>query len=267
MDRSTGIAVAGGLAAGLIAGLFGVGGGVLLVPVLVLLLGRDQHVAHATSLVAVTLAAAAGAARFGFDGAIAWPGAVAMGIGAVGGARIGAHVMDRVPAARLRQVFAALLVLLSLRFLLSGGGASGVDGAVPDLHAGLVAAHLAVGVLGGIVSASLGVGGGVINVPALTLLFGYGQHVAEGTSLAVIVPAALAGAISHARNGYTEWRLGLALGVSAVVGAVGGASVALGLDAAVLTRLFGSLLAVVALLLVRQEARTVHESANNNLQA
>lgn len=260
VSRSGVVAIGGGLGAGLIAGLFGVGGGVLLVPVLVLVLGRDQHVAHATSLVAVTLAATAGAVRFGFEGAIAWPGAAAMGLGAVIGAQGGAALMTRVPAARLRQIFAALLVLLAVRFLVSGAGPTGVDDAVPRLDVLLMSLHFLAGVVGGIVSALLGVGGGVINVPALTLLFGYGQHVAEGTSLAVIAPAALAGAISHSRDGYTDWRLGLLLGTSAVVGAVAGASVALGLDALVLTRMFGSLLAVMAILVVRSEANTARQA-------
>ena len=86
-------AVGGGLVAGSAAGLFGVGGGVLLVPLLVLVLKRSQHVAHATSLVAITLAAVAGAGRFALDGSVAWAGGLAVAVGAVVGARLGARLL------------------------------------------------------------------------------------------------------------------------------------------------------------------------------
>jgi uncharacterized membrane protein YfcA len=246
------VAIAGGLAAGLVAGLFGVGGGILLVPVLVLLLKRSQHVAHATSLVAVTLAALSGVTRFGLDGAVAVPGAVALAVGAVAGARLGAAFFPRVTDTTLRRLFAVVLLVLAVRFLLTGGSDGGTAGtSVPDLSVWLIALHVVGGVAAGIVSSMLGVGGGVIMVPLLALGFGYGQHIAEGTSLAVIVPTALTGAWAHHRNGYTDWRLGLQIGIAAVVGAAVGASVALGLAPATLARLFGVLQAVVAVLMFR----------------
>lgn len=244
--------VLGGLAAGLVAGLFGVGGGVLLVPLLVLVLRRPQHVSHATSLVAVTLAATAGASRFLLDGAVAGAGALGLAAGAVVGARLGGRFLPKLSDTGLRRLFGGVLAVLAIRFLLVGasGEAAAAGDFVPDLTMGILALHALGGLLAGVTSSVLGVGGGVIMVPLLVLGFGYGQHIAEGTSLAVIIPTALTGAISHHRHGYTDWSLGLRLGGASVVGSLVGASVALSLSPVTLGRTFGALQLGVAALMI-----------------
>jgi len=249
-----GIVIAAGLAAGMIAGLLGVGGGILLVPVLALVLRRPQHVAHATSLVAVTMAALAGSARFAVDGAVAWPGAAVLAVGAILGAWLGAALLPRMSESGLRRAFGGVVLLLALRFLVFGG--SGGEGATdglfrPDLDPGLVLLHLGGGLAAGVLSSVLGVGGGIIMVPLMALAFGYGQQVAEGTSLAVIVPTAATGALSHARSGYTDWRLGLRLGAAALLGSFSGATLALGLTATALARVYGGVQVIVAALMLR----------------
>lgn len=248
--------VGGGLSAGFVAGLFGVGGGVLLVPVLVLLLHRAQHVAHATSLVAIVLPAVVGASRFAFDDAVAWPAALAVALGALVGVQLGVVIMPRVPEKRLRYVFAGLLALMAIRLLVFGDGAAG-DGAgvargTPDLDPVMLLLHVLLGLVSGTASAVLGIGGGAIIVPVLVVLFGYGQHIAEGTSLAVIVPTALVGAARHARQGYTEWRLGWRIGIGGLVGALLGAETALNLPGQTLARAFAVLLVIVTVLLIRR---------------
>lgn len=258
---ATATVIAAGMAAGLVGGLFGVGGGILLVPVLVFMLGRSQHVAHATSLVAVTLAAVAGAARFGLDGAVSLVGSALLVGGAIVGAQVGARLLPKVSGHRLRQAFGVLLLILAVRFVVVGAtDGTAVDGdLVPALSAARALAHVAGGFAAGVTSSMLGVGGGVIMVPLLAIGLGYGQHIAEGTSLAVIVPTALTGAISHARSGYTDWALGLRLGAAAIVGSAIGASVALGLQPAALGRTFGILQAAVGIAILRG-SRTRHRS-------
>jgi uncharacterized protein len=239
------IALVGGFLVSLLAGLFGVGGGVLLVPLLVLVLRIPQHVAHATSLVGVMFAAASGGLRFAIGDAVAWPGAFALIAGGVLGAQVGARFLPRLTARGLRRLFAVALLAVAARFLLGGVGEDAAH-AVVTFDTGTLVAHGAVGLAIGIASAVLGVGGGVLLVPALVLAFGYDQHLAEGTSLIVVLPTALSGAIAHSRRGYTDWSLGAWLGVTGLVGGAVGASVALGLDPALLARLFGGLLAVIA---------------------
>ena len=245
-----------GLAAGLLAGLFGVGGGVILVPLLVLLLGRTQHQAHATSLVAIVLAAFAGGARYAAAGEVAWGGAAALAAGAVVAAAFGVRVLPRLTESTLRRAFGVLLVVLALRLLLAGSPDTAAGEHAIALGPGVIALHIAGGVATGALSAIFGVGGGVIMVPLLVIAFGYPQHLAEGTSLVVIIPTALSGALAHGREGYTQWGLGIRLGLGGVVGALLGAQLALSLPADTLARSFGALLAVVAVLLLTRSRRT-----------
>lgn len=245
--------LAGGVAAGLLAGLFGIGGGILLVPVLVLLLHRTQHVAHASSLVAIVVPAVVGAARFGLDGAVAWGGAAVVAAGALVGVQLGAWLLPRVSEEVLRWIFAALLAVMAVRLLVFGDGEPAAGSGIPELTPATGLLHVLLGLVTGSASALLGIGGGAIIVPSLVILLGYGQHPAEGTSLAIIVPTAGLGAVTHARRGYTEWGVGLRLGTGGVVGALAGAELALNLPAELLSRAFGALLAIVAVLLVRRQ--------------
>jgi uncharacterized membrane protein YfcA len=119
---------------------------------------------------------------------------------------------------------------------------------------------LVVGVVAGSVAASLGVGGGIVYVPVLVAIFGFTQHSAEGTSLAVIVPSALIAAKVHSSAGRVDWPTVALLSVGAIVGGFLGARAALALDAATLQRLFGVLVAITALRMLRKTRASAHES-------
>lgn len=250
--RQLRVAAVGGVA-GLMAGFFGIGGGAVLVPGMVLLLGYTQHAAHATSLAAIVLTATAAALGFASGGEVDMLAALGVVVGALPGAYLGAAVMHRVSDARLRQGFAVLLLLVAVRLAFPTGTASPVaDLPLSVETVALVGLGLAVGVL----SAVMGVGGGVLLVPGLILLFGFAVHTAEGTSLVVIVPTAVMGAWRHSRHGYTDWRAGLWLGVAGIVTGVVGSQLALALPGEVLQRLFALFLAVMSVrLLLRNRAR------------
>ena len=228
-----------GLLAGVMSGLFGIGGGAVMVPLLVLWMALPQHRAHATSLAAIILTAASGTVAFARDGAVNFSAGFGIAAGAIAGAYFGAAVMHRLSPTRLRQAFAILMVLVALQMLI---GFTPDEGMVRLTGVAALAAYVVLGLLAGGLSAVMGVGGGVIMVPAMVLLFGFTQHVAEGTSLMIIIPTALVGAIRHSRHGYTDWRLGLALGSGGILGAIAGAAIALQLDAELLQRLFAGFL-------------------------
>ena len=108
-----------------------------------------------------------------------------------------------------------------------------------------VVVELLIGLGVGVLSGLLGIGGGVVLVPAMVYLLSVEQHTAQGVSLAVIVPTAVVGAITHYRHGNVLPRLAVGLGLAAVVGAVVGAWLSAMLDDDVLHRAFGALVVFV----------------------
>ena len=110
----------------------------------------------------------------------------------------------------------------------------------------LIGVLLIVGLIAGAFGASLGVGGGVIMVPALLMVTVADQHVAEGTSLAVIVPTMIVAAATHSVAKRVEWRTAAYLTVGAAVGGWLGAGLALGTDVATLRKAFAVILLVAA---------------------
>ncbi|CAN5379446.1 hypothetical protein BH23ACT9_BH23ACT9_34710 [soil metagenome] len=239
-----------GAGAGLMAGLFGVGGGVVLVPGLVLLARMPQHQAHATSLAAIIVTAPFALAPFAVQDAVSWPAAAALAAGALAGAIGGADVMKRIPAAGLRRLFGGFMLLIALRLLIPVGDSAVADAGVA-LGTGVIIGLALTGLATGLLSALMGVGGGVVMVPAMVVGFGFGQHLAEGTSLAVIIPTAIAGAWRHTRNGYTQWRTGLTVGAGGAAGGLFGGTLAQLLAADVLQAAFAVLLVVTSLRLLR----------------
>lgn len=110
-----------------------------------------------------------------------------------------------------------------------------------------IVALIALGLFAGAIAASLGLGGGIIFVPALVVLFGFDQHIAQGTSLAVIFPTAIVATVAHTRMGNVRWRLAIPIGIAGIAGAVLGAQIALRLDPDLLRRLFGIFLTLLAI--------------------
>ena len=110
-----------------------------------------------------------------------------------------------------------------------------------------------IGVAAGFLAGLLGVGGGILMVPAMVLLFGYDQHVAQGTSLLVIIPAALTGSYTHYRNGRLVLRDAAVLAAGGIIGAVVGSVFALSLEDALLRRLFAVFLLISALRILLPE--------------
>jgi len=109
-----------------------------------------------------------------------------------------------------------------------------------------IAGLIVLGLIAGIIAAALGLGGGIVFVPALVVIFGFDQHIAQGTSLAVIFPTAIMATLAHSRMGNVRWELAIPIGLTGIIGAVLGARIALQLDADLLRRLFGVFLLILA---------------------
>ncbi len=129
-------AVAVGLAGGIIAGLLGVGGGVLFVPGLVIFLGLDQHHAEATSLLAIVPVALVGTIRQDRYGNVRREDALLLGLLSLAGAGAGVALANALSGRVLRDAFAALMVLVALQLVRRSlrTGAAAASGAADRPH-------------------------------------------------------------------------------------------------------------------------------------
>lgn len=124
------------------------------------------------------------------------------------------------------------------------------------MNAPEIVALLLIGLSAGLLAGLLGIGGGVLMVPAMVLITAFDQHVAQGTSLLVIIPAAAFGSFTHHREGRLALRDAAAVAAGGVIGALFGSITALSLDEELLQRLFAVLILVMAgrMLLTRRRA-------------
>ena len=241
-------AVLVGLGAGFLSGLFGVGGGILMVPALVMVMHLDQRLAHGTSLAAVVPIAMSSTLSYAISGEVDWAVAGLLALGAIGGAVLGTKLLHSLPERVLGWAFAALLVATAVRLLLDQGDAAGrapisVIGAVA-----LVGTGLASGVLAGL----LGVGGGIIMVPVMVVGFDMSAALAKGTSLAVIIPTAIMGTWRNWKKGNVAIATGVVAGLAVVVSAFGAGLLSVEMSDALSNGLFAALLIVVAVRMIWQ---------------
>ena len=183
-----------------------------MVPLLIALLAYDAKIATATSLAAILFTATVGAATHGALGNVDWPTALLVGIPAMAGVTLGIAIKARVSSRALTYAFAALLVAVAVQ--------------LADRLMLEALAVILLGVAAGAVAGLFGVGGGIIFVPALTLVLGLTQLEAEATSLLAIIPVAALGSWRQTRTGEVRWRDATIMGLVSVGTAIAGALIA-----------------------------------------
>lgn len=240
-----------GLVAGFLSGLFGVGGGIVMVPALVAVVAMDQRLAHGTSLAAVIPISLAGTFSYLLDGEVDWAMAAALSVGALIGAVIGTHLLQRVAQRALGYAFGALMVLAAVRMVVDHSVGSGRA----SLSALAVIGLVVTGLLAGTIAGLLGVGGGIVMVPVLVVLYDVPAVLAKGTSLAVIVPTALVGTWRNARAANIDVAVALIAGLTGTVSAFLAGRLSLGLSPAWSNGLFAALLVVAAAKMIHQVRR------------
>jgi uncharacterized membrane protein YfcA len=243
-----------GCLAGFLAGLFGVGGGILIVPGLVMAAHMTQRLAHGTSLAAVVPISIASVTTYAVHGNIDWAAAACLAVGAVGGAVLGTHLLHVLPHRTLAILFAGILVASAIRlFVVTEATGRG------PLTVGDAVALAGIGVVAGVLAGLLGVGGGVVMVPAMIVLFGIPPVVAKGTSAAVIIPTALMGTWRNRRKRNADLRAAAIVGGAGILTAAIGGTLADRMSDDLSNVLFALLLLVVATRLIWQlasESRT-----------
>jgi uncharacterized membrane protein YfcA len=247
------LAAAVGVLAGFFSGLFGVGGGILVVPGLVLLMSMGQRLAHGTSLAGIVPIAVSGVATYAIHDSVDWPVAGLLVLGAVGGAALGARALAGINQRALRLAFATFLVASAIRLFLNFSHPAGRGSLSLWLALGLVA----IGVVSGMLAGLLGVGGGIVIIPALVVLFSIADPVAKGTSLAVIIPTAMVGTAANVRRGNADLATAAVVGVFGAGSAYLGSHLSLHMSARLSSVLFAVLLLLVAvrMYLTREEAK------------
>jgi uncharacterized protein len=253
LDAAFGIVV--GFVSGILSGLFGVGGGIVMTPGIQVLLGAQPIVALATPLPVILPTALTGADTYRRAGQIDLRAAAWMAGPGVFGAIGGAALTDVVDTDLLLVVTAVLLAYQAVAIV---RGARSTDDARPDEAPAADAPRLLlVGLLAGIVSGLLGIGGGTVMVPLLVGWLGMPLKRALGTSLLTIVALAVPGTVVHWLLGHIDWGIVVAVTVGAVPGAWVGARIALGTRERTLRLLVGSFLLVVSVTYGISEAATL----------
>jgi uncharacterized membrane protein YfcA len=231
-----------GLIAGLLSGLFGVGGGTVIVPLLVLMVHFDQRISAGTSLAAIVPIASIGVISYAIHDSVAWIPALLLAVGAVTGAQIGTRLLPRISQTVLRWGFIGFLVvvIIMLFVVIPSREATFEVGWINGI------ALVLVGIVTGIISGLIGVGGGVIVVPVLMMGFGTTDLVAKGTSLLMMIPAALSGTIGNLRHRNVDLLAAAIIGVSACTMTALGAWLATLIDPFWGNMLFAAYLVVIA---------------------
>lgn len=231
-----------GLLGGFLSGVFGIGGGILMVPLLVMILKVDQRHASALSLAAVLPAAIVGSITYGVAGHVDVLASAFIAVGGIAGALIGTKLLRTLPLGWLRWGFVVLLLLVAVRMLIEvPEGTQHLEFSVLSVL-GLVGLGLVIGIASGL----FGIGGGVIIVPALIGLFGVSELIAKGTSLLAMVPTSITGTISNTRARLVKPAEGLTMGVAAALASFPGVLVAHQLPARLSNVLFAVLVLVAA---------------------
>lgn len=245
-----------GLAAGLLSGLFGVGGGVILVPALGLLLGLGQQDAQGVTLAVLLLPIGLPAVlAYRKRVRIRWWLVAALVAGFVAAVAPGAWVANALDARLLRGIFAGFVVLVAVRMWRQVGrppsGGEIVRAPASDWHG------LWIGAIGGFLSGLLGIGGAIVMIPFLVSVVRLDQHEAQATTLAVMLPPiGLPGVLAYAQARHElPWGTLALVAGGFLVGALLGARLAVRTRTATLARGFAVFLVGVSAMLAWKAAR------------
>ncbi len=211
-----------GAALGFMGGLFGIGGGIIVIPLLVLAFGMDQALAQGTALVMMVPNLMIAWYRYSQREPVALR--VALQIGALASLTTWAvaHVATQLNPNAMRIVFSVFLLVLSLRMLAQQRSSLPlkVGRALPQRYMPLV------GVVGGGSMGLLGVGGGLLATPLLTGWFGQRQTVAQSLSLALVAPSSCIALLTYGNAHSVDWSMGLPLAFGGLFTVSAGVAVA-----------------------------------------
>lgn len=235
-----------GLILGCLGGLFGIGGGLIAIPVLGLLFGLDQHLAQGSALVMVVPNVLLALWHYHQRNRIDLRHALAMACSGFCAAWLGAQAANLLDAERMRLAFSGFLLVLALWSSLRLFLRSVPGGELRHPWPWLVPLGIGSGTLGGL----FGVGGALVATPLLITLFSTSQVVAQGLSLALAAPSTVVSLATYALHGRVDWMLGIPLAIGGLLGIGWGVRMAHMLPERALGLLFCGFMSFCALLLL-----------------
>jgi uncharacterized membrane protein YfcA len=117
-----------------------------------------------------------------------------------------------------------------------------------NMELGAIIGIVILGLAAGVLSSMVGIGGGIVIVPVLVLVFGLSQHTAQGTTLAMLsFPVSLVAAITYHKKGLVDWRIAMLLCVGFLIGGYFGSKVAVTIPAGTIKKVFAVLMIIIAI--------------------
>ncbi len=197
-----------GAAMGFLGGLFGIGGGVIVIPLLVLGFGMEQPLAQGTALVMMVPNLLIAWLRYSQRYPVPFKTVLQIGVLACATTWLMAHFATRLPSQWMGTVFSLFLLGLSLRMLTTSKAP--LEGLPTKKQRDLRWMPL-VGVVGGGSMGLLGVGGGLVATPIFNGWFGQRQTVSQSLSLALVAPSSIIALLTYSHAGRVDWAMGLPL--------------------------------------------------------
>lgn len=247
-----------GIIAGIMSGMFGIGGGIVIVPALILFYHFPPAMANGTSLAALLLPVGILAViKYYRENLVQVKTALIIAAGIVGGVLIGSLSAIQIPSDLLKKIYGLFLLIVSNNFLefskilkkkQTPNFSPANENDSPTYPKNPVAAALIVGILAGILAGFFGIGGGIVIVPLLTTLFRFPYKLAIGTSLlALLFPVGLPGVAVYYHAGLLDVRAAIFIGFGLFLGAFNGALLTLKLPTKTVRRLYGIFLIIVGI--------------------
>lgn len=251
------VVIAIGLIAGIMAGMFGIGGGVVMVPAMIAILGFSIVEANGTSLAALMMPVGLFAVlEYKKKDLIDIKVAAIFAVGLLLGVLFGAKLAIALPANILKQIYGLFLLWVSWKFaepkkLFRKNLSEKVI--IPELRNNLEKKYpimllLVFGILAGVLSGLFGIGGGLVLVPMMVGIMNFDTKKAVGTSLgALLLPVALPGVIEYYNSGNLELQIAGLLAGGLVIGSLVGAKITISLPTGTVKRVYALFLLIMGI--------------------
>lgn len=208
-----------GLAVGCIGAMLGIGGGIIIVPLMSFVFGATPQEAAGTSMMVVLFNSLSGAFGYYKQKRICWDAAWKFALATIPGGFLGSYIAHYLGSKTLFIVFGIFFAIMAAMMFFKANAEPETEKctAAPEKYNWKLGTVCSVAV--GFIASILGIGGGIIHVPMMTYLLKFPVKTAIATSTAILTVSALSGAVSHAFLGHVLWIPAVGLAFGAIIGA------------------------------------------------